>query len=30
MEFSHYDPVPPHVAEQVIAEAKREKEAEAG
>ncbi|NPV10119.1 MAG: elongation factor G [Anaerolineae bacterium] len=30
MEFSHYDPVPSHVAEQVIAEAKREKEAEAG
>jgi elongation factor G len=30
MEFSHYDPVPPHVAEQVVAEAKKEKEAKSG
>jgi elongation factor G len=26
MEFSHYDPVPPHIAEQIIAEAKKAKE----
>lgn len=28
MEFSHYDPVPAHVTEQIIAEAKRQKEAQ--
>jgi elongation factor G len=28
MEFSHYDVVPSHIAEQVIAQAKREQEAE--
>ncbi|NLT41514.1 MAG: hypothetical protein GXX93_02460, partial [Anaerolineae bacterium] len=28
MELSHYDPVPSHVAEQIIAEAKKEKEPE--
>lgn len=28
MELSHYDPVPSHVAEQIIAEAKEEKEPE--
>jgi len=30
MEFSHYDPVPANVAEQVIAEAKKAKEAQSG
>jgi len=30
VEFSHYDPVPPHIAEQIIAEAKREKEEQGG
>lgn len=29
MEFSHYDPVPAHVSEQIIAEAKKEKENQA-
>ena len=28
MELSHYDPVPSHIAEQIIAESKKEKEAE--
>jgi elongation factor G len=26
MEFSHYEPVPSHLAEQIIAEAKKQKE----
>lgn len=30
MELSHYDQVPAHIAEQIIAESNREKEAEAG
>jgi elongation factor G len=28
MEFSHYDPVPAHVTEQIVAKAKRQKEAQ--